>query len=200
MKANYPYKGTNLTEDEQIEAIEKHFAGIMATLGLDLEDDSLQKTPHRVAKMFVKETLYGLREENMPRMMTMENKMWYDHMLVERNIKCHSMCEHHFQNIIWVAHIAYIPKKKVIWLSKLHRLTDFFSRKPQVQERLTQEIHEKLCEVLETEDVAVVIEAVHQCVMCRGIQDQHSDTVTSKLSGNFKQPEVRAEFFNLIKK
>lgn len=165
-----------------------------------MTDDSLQKTPHRVAKMFVRETLYGLREENEPRMMVMENKMEYDHMLVERDIKCHSLCEHHFQPIIGFAHIAYIPKDKVIGLSKLNRIVDFYSRKPQVQERLTQEIHAKLVLELGTDDVAVVIDAEHMCVKLRGIQDQTSSTVTSKLSGKFMQPEVRQEFFNIVKK
>lgn len=196
----YPYKGTELSEEQQIDAVADHFKGIMEVLGLDLTDDSLQKTPHRVAKMFVKETLYGLRDENSPKMMVMENKMKYDHMLVERNIKCHSLCEHHWQPIIGYAHIAYIPKDKVIGLSKLNRIVDFYSRKPQVQERLTQEIHEKLVKELGTEDVAVVIDAEHMCVKLRGIQDQNSSTVTSKLSGTFKNPEVRQEFFNIIQK
>lgn len=184
---------------EKKEIIAKHFKAIMETLWLDLTDDSLCDTPKRVAKMYVDEMFYWLDNKNLPRIMTVENKMSYDHMLLERDIKVQSCCEHHRKDIIWKAHVAYIPKDKIIGLSKLNRIVDFYCRKPQIQERLTNEIHNKLVEVLETEDVAVVIDAVHMCVVTRWVKDINSSTVTSKLWGVFKETAVRKELLDLIK-
>lgn len=188
---------TNYTDEQKMAIISENVKNTMETLGLDLTDDSLCGTPDRVAKMYVKEIFYGLDEKNFPRMMTVENKMGYKQMLVERNIKVHSQCEHHLVPFIGTCHIAYIPGKKVIGLSKLNRLVDFYARKPQIQERLTEEIHAKLCEVLETEDVAVVVDCVHFCVVTRGIKDSGSSTVTSEISGAFKQAETRSEFMDI---
>jgi len=179
--------------------IAKHFKAIMEELGLDLNDPSLKETPRRVAKMYVDEIFYGLDPENFPRIMTIPNDMKYNQMLVERDVKVHSMCEHHFQNIVGIAHVAYIPSAKIIGLSKLNRIVDYYSRRPQVQERLTEDIHKKLVEVLGTQDVAVMIDAKHFCVICRGIKDVNASTITSKVSGKFLKPEVRKEYFDMIK-
>lgn len=186
---------------EKKAVIAEHFRKIMETLGLDLEDESLVKTPDRVAKMYVDEWFYGLSHEKFPRMMTLENddSVSYNQMLVERNIKVHSTCEHHFCPIVGVAHVAYIPQSKVVGLSKLNRVVDYFSRRPQVQERLTEDIHKALREHLQTEDVAVIVDARHFCVITRGVMDVNSSTVTSKLSGAFNKPEARQELMDLIK-
>ncbi len=175
------------------------FRDIMQTLGLDLNDDSLRGTPGRVAKMYCQEIFGGLDYDNFPKMTTIENKMGYDEMI---QVKCQvkSMCEHHFVPFIGCAHIAYIPENKILGLSKFNRVTDFFSRRPQVQERLTAQIHSALCYVLETEDVAVVIKAVHYCVHLRGVQDTTSTTTTSELTGKFRSvPEARQEFLALTR-
>jgi GTP cyclohydrolase I len=187
------------TEEEKIAAIERHFTSIMQVLGLDLEDDSLSETPKRVAKMFVKEIFWGLDPANFPKCTTIENKMKYDEMVFERNISIKSMCEHHFLPIYGKAHIAYIPNSKVLGLSKLNRIVEYFARRPQVQERLAEQVHAALCYILETENVAVVLEGEHFCVKMRGVEDGESDTITSKISGSFKQPAVRAELFSLLK-
>ncbi|MBN2613378.1 MAG: GTP cyclohydrolase I FolE [Bacteroidales bacterium] len=187
-----------LDENSKIELIEKHFGEIMNILGLDLTDDSLRKTPHRVAKMFVKEVFSGLNPDNKPKVTLFENKYNYNQMLVEKDIKVNSYCEHHFVPILGRAHVGYISSGKVIGLSKINRIVDFFSRRPQVQERLTVQIAEELKKVLETEDVAVVIEATHMCVTVRGVEDEHSSTATSSFHGVFKDPDVRKEFFAFI--
>lgn len=184
---------------ERMDKVEHLFAQIMEVLGLDLKDDSLAETPTRVAKMYVKEIFSGLDSDNFPKATTVENKMHYDQMVVEKNITVMSSCEHHFITIAGVAHIAYIPKEKVLGLSKLNRIADYFAKRPQIQERLTQQIGETLKFILETDDVAVVIDASHYCVKARGIRDTSSSTATSFLSGCFRDdPAVRSEFFSVL--
>ncbi len=184
-----------LTSDsEKMSIIEHHFKKIMETLGLDLNDESLNGTPYRVAKMFVNEIFTGLQPDQKPRMMVFDNNFKYGQMLVEKNIAVNSTCEHHFLPIYGKAHVAYVSSGKVIGLSKLNRIVDYFSRRPQVQERLTRQIAEELKTVLNTEDVAVVIEAKHMCVMHRGIKDQGSSTVTAEYGGSFKNTHTRQEF------
>lgn len=187
-----------LSEDEKIATIEKHFEAIMNTLGLDLTDDSLKGTPHRVAKMYVKEIFQGLNPANMPKMALFENKYKYNEMLVEKNISFYSNCEHHFVPIMGRAHVAYISSGKVIGLSKLNRLVEFYAKRPQVQERLTMQIGKKLQEVLGTDDVAVVIDAKHLCVSSRGVKDESSSTVTAFYSGAFKEEARKAEFLKYL--
>lgn len=194
-----PVVANNLSTDEKKKKIENLFTEIMNTLGLDLSDDSLQETPHRVAKMFVDEVFWGLQEENFPKITIVENKFDYDHAVVEVNIVTNSHCEHHFVPIIGKTHIAYVPNRKVIGLSKLNRIVDYFAKRPQIQERLTLQVHQALCEILETQDVAVVTDAMHSCVKTRGIKDVTSMTRTSKLSGVFKEDTShRLEFMNSI--
>lgn len=197
-----PFLMENGEEDtDKMMKLAEHFTGVMNVLGLDLKDDSLQDTPKRVAKMYLYETFYGLDPDNFPKITVVENKFKYDEMLVEKNINVMSSCEHHFQNIVGKATVAYIPNGKVVGLSKLNRVVDYFSRRPQVQERLTAQIFHALKYVLGTEDVAVVIEADHFCVKARGIEDMDSSTVTSKLGGAFKDdPATRAEFMALSRK
>jgi GTP cyclohydrolase I len=188
-----------LTDAEKKAKIEVHFKAIMETLGLDLTDDSLSDTPKRVAKMFVEEIFYGLDENKFPKMTVVENKFKYDHPLIETNIVTNSCCEHHFVPILGKTHIAYKPGVNVIGLSKLNRIVDFFARRPQVQERLTIQIHEALCFILKTDDVAVVIDGMHSCVKTRGIKDGSSMTRTSKLGGIFfEDSNFRQEFMNSI--
>ena len=175
--------------------IAEHFREIMLTLGLDLTDDSLKGTPERVAKMYVDEIFSGLLEENKPKIALFENKYQYNEMLVEKNITLYSNCEHHFVPIIGRAHIAYISNGKVIGLSKLNRIAQYYAKRPQVQERLTIQIGKALQEILGTEDVAVIIDAEHLCVSSRGIQDVNSETVTSYYGGRFKNQETKQEFF-----
>jgi len=190
-----PTVESELTDEQKIEKIKKHFSEIMTTLGLDLEDDSLKDTPKRIAKMYVNEIFSGLDSENFPKITVIENKMEYDQMVCIQDIEIMSMCEHHFQPIDGYATIAYIPGKKVIGLSKLNRIAEFFAKRPQVQERLTKQIADCLQFILETEDVAVHINAKHYCMIARGIQDTHSTTTTSDLRGSFKsRPETRTEF------
>ena len=185
--------------DDKIAAITEDMANILQTLGLDLSDDSLADTPKRVAKMFVNELYWGLLPENFPKCTTVENKMGYDEMVLEKNIKVMSDCEHHLRTIVGKAHVAYIPDEKVLGLSKLNRIVDYFSRRPQIQERLAEQIYHALVYILGTENVAVVIEAEHFCVKQRGIEDVGSSTVTSKLGGGFKDGPLRAEFLSLAK-
>ncbi len=186
---------SKLSPDQKIEKIEKHFSEIMQILGLDLKDDSLKKTPHRIAKMYVNEIFGGLHEENFPAITVIDNKMQYDQMVCVQNIEVMSCCEHHFQPIDGFATVAYIPKKKVIGLSKINRIVEYFSRRPQVQERLTKQITDCLQYILETEDIAVHIKAKHYCVVARGIQDTHSSTTTADLRGEFRNSaETRSEF------
>ena len=190
-----------LKKDEfKIKRIEKHFDAIMPTLGLDLGDDSLMDTPKRVAKMYVNEIFWGLRPENFPKCTVIENKMGYDEMVIEKDITMMSNCEHHFVTIDGKAHVAYIPKGKVLGLSKLNRIVEYFSRRPQVQERIAEQVYHALVYILGTEDVAVVIEGVHYCVKSRGVEDHSSSTLTAKLGGCFRsEPDCRAEFMSLIK-
>ena len=182
------------------EIIADAFSRIMEELGLDLNDDSLMETPTRLAKMYVDELYWGLDYNNFPKCTAIENKMGYDEMVLEKNVTVLSTCEHHFVTIDGLAAIAYIPNKKVIGLSKLNRIVEFFSKRPQVQERLTEQIYHTLTYILGTEDVAVVIDAVHFCVRSRGVRDYNSSTITSKLGGRFKSnPALRAEFLSLSK-
>lgn len=187
-----------LSDEEKMAVIEDRFRDIMEVMGLDLTDDSLQGTPHRVAKMFVKEVFYGLNPANKPKISVFENKFGYGEMLVEKNINMNSTCEHHFLPIVGKAHVAYISNGEVIGLSKINRIVDYFARRPQVQERLTVQIANELKEILKTEDVAVVIDAKHMCVSSRGIQDESSSTVTAEYSGCFKERATREEFLKYI--
>ena len=188
----------NLTE--KIEKIEGHFDQIVSTLGLDLEDDSLTDTPKRVAKMYVNEIFWGLDYDAFPKATVVENKMQYNEMVVEKGVSVQSYCEHHFVNIDGLATVAYVPNKKVLGLSKMNRIVEYFSRRPQIQERLTEQIYHALSFILETENVAVMIDAKHFCVKSRGVEDTQCSTVTSRLGGSFKaHPEVRAEFLALLK-
>jgi GTP cyclohydrolase I len=186
------------TDEEKMAIIEDHFREIMEVIGLDLTDDSLQGTPHRVAKMFVQEIFYGLNPANKPKISVFDNKFKYGEMLVEKNIKMNSFCEHHFLPIVGKAHVAYISSGEVIGLSKINRIVDYYARRPQVQERLTVQIVNELKSVLKTEDVAVVIDAKHMCVSCRGIQDDSSTTITSEYSGKFKEKSCREEFLKYL--
>jgi GTP cyclohydrolase IA len=187
-----------LSDEEKIKRIEFHFREIMETLGLDLTDDSLSGTPQRVAKMYVKEIFSGLDPKNQPDIKLFENKYQYREMLIERNITFYSNCEHHFVPIIGKAHVAYISNGQVIGLSKLNRIVQHFAKRPQVQERLTVQIANEIKRVLQTEDVAVVIDAVHLCVSSRGVQDINSSTITSSFSGAFENDAKRAEFLKLV--
>lgn len=187
------------SDDEKMEVIRHHFGKIMEALGLDLRDDSLRDTPQRVAKMFVKEVFSGLDERNFPSITTFDNRYGYAEMLVEKDITLHSFCEHHFLPITGVAHVAYFPGNKVVGLSKLNRLVGYYSRRPQVQERLTMQIAQGMQEVLGTEDVAVYIEADHQCVAARGVGDTKSSTVTSFHGGRFRRAEERQAFLDALK-
>ncbi|MEZ4884844.1 MAG: GTP cyclohydrolase I FolE [Chitinophagales bacterium] len=189
-----------MDDTEKIAKIEEHFKVIMETLGLDLTDDSLKGTPRRVAKMYVKEIFSGLNPANKPAYTLFDNKYQYNEMLIERDITFHSNCEHHFVPIIGKAHIAYIPGEKVVGLSKLNRIVQYFAKRPQVQERLTMQIANELREVLQTEDVAVLLEADHACVITRGVGDVNSSTVTSKFYGKFEEEATRREFLQLIRK
>jgi GTP cyclohydrolase IA len=192
---------TGLSSGEKIGKISGLFSEIMQTLGLDLEDDSLIDSPNRVAKMYVNEIFWGMQPENFPKCTAIKNKMDYDELITVRDVKVMSNCEHHFVVIDGVANVAYIPKDKVLGLSKINRIVEYFSRRPQVQERLTNQIFHCLKFILETEDVAVVIDATHYCVKSRGVQDINSHTFTSKLGGIFREnPATRAEFYSLIKK
>jgi GTP cyclohydrolase I len=194
-----PMVANHLTDDKKIEVITEKFREIMQVLGLDLSNDSLHETPKRIAKMYVNEVFSGLKQENFPKMTVIDNEMDYDQMVVVQNIQVISTCEHHFQTIDGLATVAYIPNKKVIGLSKINRIVQFFARRPQVQERLTKQIADCLQFVLETENVAVHINARHYCVIARGIEDAHSATSTADLRGHFKTlPETRAEFLHHV--
>lgn len=188
-----------MDDDLKIELIAKNFTEIMHILGLDLNDDSLKGTPHRVAKMYVKEIFNGLNPSNKPKIALFDNKYRYKEMLVEKDITFYSNCEHHFVPIIGKAHIAYFCNGKVIGLSKLNRIVQYFAKRPQVQERLTIQIANELKEILQTEDVAVIIDAHHLCVSSRGVQDVNSSTVTSSYNGRFIDDKVKNEFFSYLK-
>lgn len=186
------------SDDEKIKNIELYFGKIMTELGLDLTDDSLSGTPYRVAKMYVKELFYGLDPKNKPKLSIFENKYGYKKMLVEQNITIDSACEHHFLPITGHAHIAYVPKDKVIGLSKINRLVDYYAHRPQVQERLSLQILKNLQNVLKTDDVIVMICAKHLCVSSRGIKDKDSYTTTLEYGGSFSDKLNRDEFINII--
>ena len=186
------------TDQQKMSIIEKHFHIIMEEMGLDMTDDSLKGTPHRVAKMFIQEIFSGLNPANKPKISVFENSYHYDKMLVEANISFNSTCEHHFLSIIGKAHIGYVSTGKVIGLSKLNRIVDYYSRRPQVQERLIMQIFNELKSVLDTDDVIVVMEAKHLCVSSRGIKDDCSFTSTIQYGGIFNEKENRNDFFNLI--
>ncbi|WP_271405436.1 GTP cyclohydrolase I FolE [Tenacibaculum soleae] len=188
------------TDDEKIKNIAYHFKMIMEEIGLDLTDDSLSGTPYRVAKMYIKELFYGLNPANKPKISTFENKYGYKKMLVEQNITIDSACEHHFLPIIGHAHVAYVAKDKVIGLSKINRLVDYYARRPQVQERLVLQILNDLQTVLDTKDVIIMVTAKHLCVSSRGIKDQSSFTTTLEYGGCFNNTEKRNEFLKIISK
>jgi len=183
---------------EKIKNIQHHFGKIMEELGLDLTDDSLSGTPFRVAKMYVKELFYGLNPKNKPKLSVFDNKYDYKKMLVEQNITIDSVCEHHFLPITGYAHVAYIPKDKVIGLSKINRLVDYYAHRPQVQERLSLQVLKNLQNILKTEDVIVMISAKHLCVSSRGIKDKDSFTTTIEYGGCFENKTNRAEFLTII--
>lgn len=188
-----------LSDDEKIESIKSDVERILTTLGMDLTDDSLKGTPNRVAKMFVKEIFGGLNPAKKPSSSTFDNKYKYGEMLVEKNIVVYSTCEHHLLPIVGRAHVAYISNGNVVGLSKMNRIVDFFAKRPQVQERLTIQIVKELQAVLNTEDVACIIDAKHLCVNSRGIRDIESSTVTAEYGGKFQDPNVRNEFLEFIK-
>lgn len=188
-----------LSDIEKIALIKRDVEHIMQTLGLDLNDDSLNGTPNRVAKMYVQEIFGGLHPDRKPKSSTFENKYKYGEMLVEKNIALYSTCEHHLLPIVGKAHIAYISNGTVVGLSKMNRIVDYYAKRPQVQERLTMQIVKELQRVLNTNDVACVIDAKHLCVNSRGIRDIDSSTVTSEFGGKFKEQETRREFLDYIK-
>ena len=197
-----PIKDTGQVIDRKgkIEVIEVLFTNIMKTLGLDLTDDSLIETPKRVAKMYVNEIFWGLDYEAFPKCTTVDNKMKYNEMVCERNINVQSNCEHHFVVIDGLATVAYVPKDKVLGLSKINRIVEYFSKRPQIQERLTEQIFHTLQFILDTEDVAVMIDAQHYCVKSRGVEDTGSSTVTTRLGGGFKSdPSARNEFLSIAR-
>jgi GTP cyclohydrolase I len=187
-----------LSNEEKIDQIEAHFYEIMQIMGLDMEDESLSGTPRRVAKMYVNELFSGLDPENMPPATLFNNNYDYAQMLVEKNITFFSTCEHHFVPIYGKAHVAYYSSGKVIGLSKLNRIVQYFSRRPQVQERLTEQIAAELKSILQTEDVAVIMDANHMCVASRGVRDTHSSTVTAAYYGKFSDPRVREELLHYV--
>ena len=193
-------QGANLDRKVKIEIITEQFQKIMTTLGLDLSDDSLIDTPKRVAKMYVNEIFWGLDHEAFPKCTTVDNKMKYDEMVIERNVNVQSNCEHHFVVIDGVATVAYIPNQKVLGLSKINRIVEYFSKRPQIQERLTEQIYHALQFILDTDNIAVVIDAQHYCVKSRGVEDTGSSTVTVRLGGGFKSdPAARAEFLSIAR-
>ena len=186
------------SDDDKIILIEGHFREIMGVLGLDLNDDSLSGTPKRVAKMYVKELFSGLHPNNKPKLSVFANKYEYNRVLIEKNITFYSACEHHFLPIIGKAHVGYLAKDKVIGLSKINRIVEYYAKRPQVQERLTLQIAKELRDTLCTDDVIVVIDAEHLCVSSRGVKDQTSSTVTIEYSGVFEDIKKREEFFRLM--
>lgn len=188
----------DLSDEQKIESIRHSVYDILNTLGMDLTDDSLKGTPNRVAKMFVKEIFGGLNPAKKPTSSTFDNNYKYGEMLVEKNITLYSTCEHHLLPIVGRAHIAYISSGRVIGLSKMNRIVDYFSRRPQVQERLTMQIVQELQSALQTQDVACIIDAKHLCVNSRGIKDIESSTVTSEFGGKFNEPQIRREFLDYI--
>lgn len=200
MGVETPTFETSIDRKDKITEIQKSFSHIMQVLGLDLDDDSLRETPLRVAKMYVNEIFWGLDYEAFPKCTTVDNKMKYNEMVVERNVNVQSNCEHHFVVIDGVATVAYVPKDKVLGLSKINRIVEYFSKRPQIQERLTEQVFHALQFILETEDVAVMIDAQHYCVKSRGVEDTGSSTVTCRLGGGFKSdPAARNEFLSIAR-
>jgi len=187
-----------MDDDLKMELIARHFREIMHILGLDLTDDSLRGTPDRVAKMYVKEIFSGLNPANKPKIALFENKYNYNQMLIEKDIVFHSNCEHHFVPIVGKVHVAYFSSDKVIGISKINRLVHYYARRPQVQERLTNQIADGLKEVLHTKDVAVIVDASHLCVSMRGVQDHGGSTITASYSGIFEQENIRGEFLKFL--
>jgi GTP cyclohydrolase I len=200
MGVETPTVNNSIDRKAKIEIIENAFTNIMLTLGLDLSDDSLIETPKRVAKMYVNEIFWGLDYDAFPKCTTVDNKMKYNEMVCERNVNVQSNCEHHFVIIDGLATVAYVPKDRVLGLSKINRIVEYFSKRPQIQERLTEQIFHTLQYILDTEDVAVMIDAQHYCVKSRGVEDTGSSTVTSRLGGGFKNdPAARAEFYQIAR-
>lgn len=200
MGVETPTMHNDLDRKEKIDLIEKNFEQIMTVLGLDLRDDSLAETPKRVAKMYVNEIFWGLDHDAFPKCTTVDNKMHYDEMVVERNVIVMSNCEHHLVTIDGLATVAYVPNKKVLGLSKINRVVEYFAKRPQIQERLTEQVFHALCYILETDNVAVMIDAQHYCVKSRGVEDTGSSTVTCKLGGGFKTDSAaRAEFLSIAR-
>jgi len=200
MGVETPTFETAIDRKDKITEIQKSFSHIMQVLGLDLDDDSLRETPLRVAKMYVNEIFWGLDYEAFPKCTTVDNKMKYNEMVVERNVNVQSNCEHHFVIIDGLATVAYVPKDKVLGLSKINRIVEYFSKRPQIQERLTEQVFHALQFILETEDVAVMIDAQHYCVKSRGVEDTGSSTVTVRLGGGFKEdPAARNEFLSIAR-
>lgn len=194
MKAN----AFSISDEEKMKKIEFHFKEIMETLGLDLNDDSLKGTPNRVAKMYIQEIFSGLNPANKPKIALFENRYQYKQMLVEKEITFYSNCEHHFVPIFGKAHVAYISNGKVIGLSKLNRIVQYYAKRPQVQERMTMQIAHELQTVLKTEDVAILIDAKHLCVSSRGVNDSNAATVTSFYGGKFQDENTKREFLNYV--
>ena len=188
-----------LTDEAKIKLISNHFREIMKIIGLDVQDDSLNDTPNRVAKMYVKEIFSGLNAANHPKITLFENKYKYNKLVIEKNITLHSYCEHHFLPIVGKAHVAYISSGKIIGLSKLNRIVQFNAKKPQVQERLTEEIAASLKQILKSQDVAVMIDATHYCVAMRGVNDTNSSTITSHFGGRFQNEDLKSEFLLSVK-
>ncbi|MBC7391349.1 MAG: GTP cyclohydrolase I FolE [Opitutaceae bacterium] len=188
----------DIDDESKIAKIETHFKEIMEILGLDLSDDSLHGTPRRVAKMYVKEMFWGLNPENKPSISHFKNKFKYNEMLIEKDISFYTNCEHHFVPFFGKAHIAYIPNGKVVGLSKLNRIVEYYAKRPQVQERLTMQIANELKNALNTEDVAVIINAKHLCVASRGIKDDTSNTTTAEYGGKFSESKTMEEFHRLL--
>ena len=188
----------DISDSEKKERISYLFREIMKVMGLDLNDDSLKGTPNRVAKMYIEEIFSGLNPDNKPKVALFDNKYQYNQMLLEKNITFYSNCEHHFVPIIGKAHVAYISSGQVIGLSKLNRIVQYYAKRPQVQERLTVQIVEKLKEVLKTDNVACVVDAKHLCVNMRGVRDTKSSTITSRYSGIFNQNDNKTEFLKHI--
>ena len=201
MGVETPVSDNGFSRTDKIDLIEQHFTNIMNVMGLDLSDDSLMDTPKRVAKMYVNEIFWGLDYEAFPKCTAVQNKMNYDEMVVERNINVQSNCEHHFVVIDGVATVGYIPNEKVLGLSKLNRVVEYFAKRPQIQERLTEQVYYALQYILETDNIAVVVDAQHYCVKSRGVEDVGTSTVTSKLGGCLKEDhQARSEFMNIVNK
>jgi len=200
MGVETPVTPNNIERKDKIDKIESHFTEIMKIMGLDLSDDSLIETPKRVAKMYINEIFWGLDYEAFPKCTTVDNKMKYNEMVCERNVSVQSNCEHQFVVIDGLATVAYVPKDKVLGLSKINRIVEYFSKRPQIQERLTEQVFHTLQFILETEDVAVMIDAQHYCVKSRGVEDTGSSTVTTRLGGGFKTDiAARAEFYQIAR-